>query len=543
MLRNRVEWALFDLAALGLGLVTVPLFADDRTENILYILKDTGARFVLVEDEERWMRLGETETLLPEVERVVTLKKADLSRSDGDGSERDKSPPAHASGEDSDKPDGCSPARNNTERQHSLRDLAAWLPEEGDGFVIRRRESTDLATIVYTSGTTGNPKGVMLSHSNILRNAFACLQRVSIYRNDLFLSFLPLSHTFERTVGYYIPMMAGACVAYVRSIDKLAERIHGKIAGELETKPAPVRWLFRLTVHTGWRRFLHLQGRAHWNPLALMWPLLNRMIAKRLMHLLGGRLRLSISGGAPLSLSIARIFIGLGLNLLQGYGLTETSPVISVNTASDNNPSTVGRPLPGIETVMAADDELLVRGPNVMIGYWRDGDATDAAIDDEGYFHTGDIARMDENGHLAIVGRIKEIIVMSNGEKVPPGDLELAIAVNSLFDQVMIVGEGMPYLAALVVLNRARWEKLAANHGIPQERDEIPSDERVENILLEEIARMIARFPGYAQVRRVHASLAPWRMQDGLITNTLKLRRNKLQERFKREVARLYEGH
>ncbi|MEJ2247613.1 MAG: AMP-binding protein, partial [Acidobacteriota bacterium] len=440
-------------------------------------------------------------------------------------------------------------------------ELTSWLPEEDSEYIVKCGESTDLATIVYTSGTTGMPKGVMLSHRNMLENAFACLKSEPIYREDKFLSFLPLSHTFERTVGYYIPMMAGACVTYVRSIDKLAEdllevrptvlisvpriyeRVHQKIVLSLKGKPAPFRYLFKLTVHTGWQLFLYRQGRRHWNLPLLLWPLLNRIMGKRIIRMLGGRLRLSISGGAPLEPSIARVFIGLGLNFLQGYGLTETSPVISVNNTNDNIPSTVGRPIPDVTTVIASDGELLVKGPNVMLGYWRNKEATDAAIDADGYLHTGDIARMEENGHLTIVGRKKEIIVLSNGEKVPPGDLELAVAVNPLFEQVMIVGEGRPYLAALVVLNHCQWEKLAAEHGISSPRQEILSDERVEKVLLSEIARMITRFPGYAQVRRVHASLLPWKMQDGLITNTLKLRRRKLLEKFKQEIESLFEGH
>ena len=257
----------------------------------------------------------------------------------------------------------------------------------------------------------------------------------------------------------------------------------------------------------------------------------------------GGRLRLSISGGAPLEPSIARFFIGLGLNFLQGYGLTETSPVISVNTPNDNIPSTVGRPIPGVQTISAPDGELLVKGPSLMLGYWQDREATDAAIDADGYFHTGDIARVDNGGRLTIVGRKKEIIVLSNGEKVSPGDIELALAVNPLFDQVMIVGEGKPYLAALVVLNRPQWEKLANMHGIPPDKQNMLSGDRVEKILLPEIARMITRFPGYAQVRRLHATFSPWKIQDGLITNSLKLRRVKMLERFEREVESLYRGH
>jgi long-chain acyl-CoA synthetase len=254
-------------------------------------------------------------------------------------------------------------------------------------------------------------------------------------------------------------------------------------------------------------------------------------------------LRLSISGGAPLALPVMRVFIGLGLNILQGYGLTETSPVISFNTTHDNVPASVGRSIPGVETAMAANGELLVMGPNVMLGYWRNKAATQAVLDGEGWFHTGDLAKIDELGHITIAGRLKEIIVLSTGEKVPPEDLECAIVVDPLFEQVMVVGEGRPYLAALVVLNRARWTKLAASHAMDPDRPEPPSGKAVETILLAKIARRIARFPGYAQIRRVCATFAPWGIEEGLITATLKLRRKEMLAKFEREVESLFIGH
>lgn len=562
MLKNCLEWVLFDLAALGLGLVTVPLPAEDRPANSAYILRQTSARFVLIEKEEQWLRIKEVDDRLTGIERVVTLQQTGPSSFHPDACKGEEVTRAHAKASrgasDVVGPDECS--STNSRRDPRLAELAEWLPEKGKGYLVNCRESTELATVVYTSGTTGLPKGVMLSHANILQNAFGCLQRESIYPNDLFLSFLPLSHTFERTVGYYIPMMAGACVAFVRSIEKLPEdlleirptilisvprvyeRIHKKIVIELEEKSTPIRYLFYLTVNIGWKRLLHLQGRGGWTPLSLLWPLLNRIVASRVTAGFGGRLRLSISGGAPLALPIARVFIALGLNLLQGYGQTETSPVIAVNTMNDNIPTTVGRPLPEVESAIADDGELLVKGPNVMLGYWQSRRATEAAINPDGYLHTGDVARMDESGRLIILGRLKEIIALSTGEKVPPEGIELAIAVNPLFEQVMVVGEGHPYLAALVVLNRLQWEKLAAVHGMALDQPDLLADNRVEGILLSEIAKRMTRFPGYAQIRRVHATLTPWKAQDGFITGNLKLRRKELLARFERELELLFKG-
>lgn len=526
MLKNCLEWVLFDQAALGLGLVTVPLYVKDRPENFSFILKETGARLLLIEGLEQWLRIEEVDSRLLDLERIVTLQRV---------CEKD-----------------CDPR---------LAELSRWLPETGEDFSVHPCAATELATIIYTSGTTGNSKGVMLSHANILENTFAGLQRVTVYPDDLFLSFLPLSHTFERTVGYYIPMMAGACVAHVRSIDKLSEdlvtvrptvlcsvplifeRINKKILMKLAGKPAPLRHLFSMAAATGWQSFLYHQGRAGWIPMFLAWPLLKWLVADRVLAGLGGRLRLAVCGGAPLAPPISQLFSSLGLNLLQGYGLTETGPVVSVNVPDDNMPETVGQPLPGVEVMLAPGSELLVRGPNVMLGYWRNIEATESAIDCDGWFHTGDLARIDGDGHITITGRIKEIIVLSNGEKVPPEDLETAITMNPLFEQAMVVGEGRPYLAALVVLNKREWVQLAVNLGIPAEQSEIPNINQVEKALLAKIAPQLARFPGYARIRRVHALLYPWRVQEGLITATLKLRRKELLARFAGEIEALYAGH
>lgn len=523
MLRNGPDWVAFDLAALGLGLITVPLFVNDRPDNFAYIIEATDARLMLIEGVEHWQRITAVHQRLGSLTRIVSVK----------------------------------PACEGIDCDPRLIDLEHWLPEAAPPYSAVAIRPEALASIVFTSGTTGNPKGVMLTHANILINAFAGASVVPIHADDLFLSFLPLSHTLERTVGYYLPIMAGACVAHVRSLEKLAEdlpavrptvivavprvfeRIHQRISSKLAAGPRWKRRLFDLAVTVGWRRFQVSQGRMPWAPGLLLWPLLDRLVARPVRQALGGRIRLAISGGAPLNPSIARDFIALGVNILQGYGLTETSPVVAVNTERDNRPETVGRPLPGVEVKLGAENELLVRGPNLMSGYWQDPVATAAAIDREGWLHTGDQARLDDDGHIAITGRLKEIIVLANGEKIPPTDMELAIAGDPLFDQVMIIGEGKPYLAALVVLNSAAWARLAESLGIDLHQNQA----RVEPLLLERIAARLFTFPGYAQVRRVRVSHEPWDVADGLLTATLKLRRTQMLERFAGEIASLYDGH
>jgi len=277
----------------------------------------------------------------------------------------------------------------------------------------------------------------------------------------------------------------------------------------------------------GWSLFEWRQGRGAWKPSFLLWPLLERLVAEKLLARLGGRVRLCISGGAALNPRIARTFLGLGLPICQGYGLTEAAPVVSANNLRRNDPASIGEPLPGIEVRFGENDALLVRGPNVMLGYWKNAEATARVLSADGWLDTGDQARM-KDGLLYITGRLKEIIVLGNGEKVPPVDMELAIQLDPLFEQVMVVGEGKPYLGAMVVLN----EQEAAKAG--------PLDEKA---LAARLGAQLRDFPGYAQVRRVAVAGAPWTVDNGLLTPTLKLRRTQILEREKDLLANLYKGH
>jgi long-chain acyl-CoA synthetase len=525
MLRNGLEWVAFDLAALGLGLVTVPLYVNDRQENFAAIIEETGARFLLIEGVPQWERVREVHGRLHSLVRIVSVTRA---------CDRD-----------------CDPR---------LTDLAGWLPDAGSGYTAGDREPGSVASIVYTSGTTGSPKGVMLTHANIVANAHDSVRTVPVYPDDLFLSFLPLTHTLERTVGYYIPIMAGASVAHVRSLDRLAEdlpavrptiivsvprvfeRVLRRITARLAEGPRWKRRLFNLAVEVGWRRFLLQQHRGGWFPALLLWPVLDRLVARQVMAAFGGRVRVAISGGAPLNPEVARVFIALGLTILQGYGLTETSPVVSVNTRDDNRPDTVGRPLPGVEVRLSEEGELLVRDGCVMAGYWRNPEATAAAVDPDGWLHTGDRASIDDAGRITITGRLKEIIVLANGEKVAPQDIEQAIAADPLFEQALVLGEGRPYLSALVVLNDAEWRRLAAQLGVDPEQPPPQADGALEAALLARVAARMGRFPGYARVRRIGVT-GPWETADGLLTATLKLRRQQIMSRYAALIEQLYEGH
>ena len=523
MLKNCPQWVMMDQAALGLGLVTVPLYVSDRPDNVAYVLQDSGARLLLTGCAEQWQAIHDTSQSLPELQRVICIR--DFTHNDDD----------------------------------RLRPLSSWLPENAAEPPSQAHNSPDqLASIIYTSGTTGKPKGVMLSHRNMLENCRSVLQSFDVYREDRFLSFLPLSHTFERTAGYYLPLMAGATVVYARSFQQLQEdlsiaqptilmsvpriyeRIHGALRTKLADGPAYATRLFNLAVNVGYSRFEHAQGRGPWHVSHLLWPILKRLVADKLTRRLGGRIRLAVSGGAALPPDTARIFIGLGITVLQGYGLTETSPVISVNRPEDNVPASVGTALAGIETRVGANGALQVRGPTVMLGYWHAPEATRAMIDDEGWLDTGDIVRVDPAGHIFITGRIKEILVLSNGEKVPPAEIEAAIGVDPLFDQVMVVGEGCAYLSALVVINQEQWQLAMQEKNIQTAWPENLQYPGAESLVLERMARQMRTFPGYARIRRVALLIDPWTIENGLLTPTLKLKRPAVLKRYAEEYRKLY---
>ena len=521
MLPNGPEWICFDLAALALGLIVVPLYINDRPDNVSYILADTGAKLFLCPGRTCWKQLAPIFSGLGALQRILTLDTCD------------------------------SPLRDDR-----ITALSDWLPVSPLERSLHSPAPEDTATIVYTSGTTGPPKGVMLSHRNLIVNAHGGNQCVDIYRQDTFLSFLPLSHMLERTAGYYLPMMAGATVVFARSIPELAEdlatikptimvsvprifeRVYANIKSTLAEKPDFARKLFDMAVEVGWQKFEHDQGRSGWKPSLLLHPLLDHLVAKTIRERLGGNLRIIISGGAPLATTIARVFISLGLPIYQGYGLTETSPVISVNRQEDNNPSGVGLVLPGLEVRIAENGELLVRGDSVMQGYWNRPDATAATIDTDGWLHTGDKAEYMGN-HLRITGRIKEIIVLSNGEKVSPADIEMAIAADPLFEQSMVIGEGYPYLVLLAVLDRPRWEMLAQKLGVEATEDSLAL-EKVHAAILERTGELLHSFPGHAFIRKVILSLEPWTVERGLLTPTMKIRRKSVMELMREEIDRIY---
>jgi long-chain acyl-CoA synthetase len=486
-LRNGIHWVAADQAALGLGIVVVPLYVEDNPENVAWCLENSGARLLVVESSRTADALAKVSTTLP---RVLCLAADPES--------------AHAA-------------------------VEAVLPKEASRFEAAPLEDGALATICYTSGTAGRPKGVMLTHGNILANVGAC-ERTRLARpEDVFLSFLPLSHMFERTGGYYLPLAIGAKVAYARSLPQLAEdflserptvvfavprvfeRFASRVNEALASSPVKKR-LFDLVVAAGGRAVRDEAGLLDRVVLAL----LRGSVARPVLARLGGRMRFAVLGGAPLDPAIAWLFLGLGLPVLQGYGMTEASPVISVNRLEDNAPESVGRPLDNVEVKIAPGGELLARGASIMAGYWNLPEATAKMLDRDGWLHTGDLAEI-RGGKIFIRGRLKDVLVLSNGEKLPPQDVELAILGDPVFEQGVLVGEGRPFLTLVAVT---------------QETD--------EKSLIRRANERLKAFPRYIRVRRVVATRDPWTVDNGLLTPTLKVKRERVQKKFGGEIERAY---
>lgn len=534
LLPNGVDAICCDQAVLANGYVPVPLHAIDTAGSSAFIIADSQASVLVTNRQSRWDAIYLTHTVMPDLRNVIfTEESAPDIRQDG--------------------------------VQHW--DLESWLAT-GHGVEQLPEPPTedDLAAIVYTSGTTGRPKGVMLTHKNVVSNVINTLKTVSPKPGDVFLSFLPLSHTFERMAGYYLALGMGCTIVFTRSIQQLAEdfriirpnviisvpriyeRIFAKVQAKLARESGFVRFLFNWAVDVGWRRFCKKYGLpTQKGGITLLdpiiWPILERLVSKTLLNQFGGQLRIAISGGAALNAKVAKAFCGLGLPIIQGYGMTESSPIIAGNSLAYNHPSTVGKPLPETNVRLGEENEIQVKSPSIMKGYWNRPQATREAFTDDGWLKTGDVGELDHEGFLRIVGRIKEIIVTSTGEKVPPADLELAIEIDPLFDQAYVIGENRPFISTIVVLNKDEWTKLAATLDLDPNDPESLMATVTRNAVLKRIKTAVKDFPQYALPRNVHMTLEPWTIENGLMTPTLKLKRKVLSEKFAPQIQALYAGH
>jgi long-chain acyl-CoA synthetase len=488
---NSVEWLIADMAILTAGAINVPPHAPLTAKQIHYQLVDAEVSFLFVSGRVQLDKVLQIRDSLPLVRHIVVFdREASAGRDD------------------------LISWRSFQQRgRQALPHLAAELT---------RREAAlgldDLATIMYTSGTTGNPKGVMLTHGNLLSNVHATLARSGQNPEDVVLSWLPYTHIYARTVDHYSSLVSGVLLCVAESVDTLVQ----DLADVQPTLMASVPRFYEKV----------LTAVADPDP---------QVVARRLRDVFGPRLDWLSSGGAPLPPSVAHTYVDAGILLLQGYGLTETAPVISFNSKEAYKLDTVGRPLPGVEVKIAPDGEVLTRGPHVMKGYWKNPAATAEAIRD-GWFHTGDLGELDSDGFLKITGRKKELLILSNGKKIVPAHIEGLLQADPCIDQAVLYGEGRNFLTALLV---PHWENLRAAlaaEGIaldgPIEKD---TPESVRNLLQRRIDAALVDVSNAEQVRRFLVLPHPFSVAEDELTVSLKLRRNVVVAKYARRLNELYE--
>jgi long-chain acyl-CoA synthetase len=525
---NCPEWHVADFAIQGLGGVTVPIYFNESPERLIYILNDSGARVVVACGEPRVQRIAECRAKLKTLEQVIAIAA-----------------PADVHG--------------------TFLDYAALIAAAGDADIAQYRRraaevgSGQLATIIYTSGTTGEPKGVMLNHTNLVSNAFDGLQGYDFHRDDLALSFLPLAHVYERTMDYGF-LFRGVSVAYLEKMETVADvllEVHPTIAcavprffekmyanilekGHRETgvKRAIFDWALRVAAKAApWRAY----GRGVSPAVKLQWRIANGLVYSKIREGVGGRIRNFVSGGAPLAPELAEFFWSINLPVYQGYGLTETSPIVAANLPPANKVGTVGRPIPHVEVRIADDGEILVKGPCVMQGYYRKPEETREVFTPDRWFCTGDIGRLDQDGYLVITDRKKELLKTAGGKFVAPAPIENLLKTSRFIANAIVVGDRRKFVSALIVPQIFAIEAEARKTGreLPTPA-QIASDPWVRGLLSGEIERLTASLAQYEKPKRFAVLDQDFSYGSGELTYTMKLKRRVIEQHYEDVIARLY---
>ena len=534
---SRPEWVIADLAALTAGAVTAPIYSTLPETQVRYILADSGARVVVVADETQAAKVRAVWDELPDLSAVVIMDPAGEPEAAAGASGREELSLADA-----------------TDRGH-----CRLMTEDGLGREYKERATAiapdQLATIIYTSGTTGEPKGVMLTHGNVASNVMDGGAVVRVHAEDDALSFLPLSHAFERMVVFLF-LFRGVTVTFAESLDTIARdlgtvkptimtgvprvyekfraRVHDAVAGA----PAVRQRLFHWAVGVGLRRArADFAGRAASLPARLQLGLAERLVLSKIRGRLGGRLRFVVSGSAPLSAPIAEFFFAIGIPVVEGYGLTETSPALTVNPLERPKLGTVGPAIRNVELRIADDGEVLARGPNIMQGYYGKPAAT-AEVMRDGWFCTGDIGSLDDDGYLTILDRKKELIVTAGGKNIAPNPIEAELKRSALVAEAVLIGDRRPYVSALLVPDFAALAAQAGVEGAP--REDIVERPDVVALFDEVVDKVNAGLARHEQIKRSALLPAEFGIATGELTPTLKVKRRVVAQRWSDVIERLY---
>ena len=521
MLRNSPEWLCLDQAIMSLGAVTVGLFCADTPASNAHLLHDSGAR-LLVAVKARWVQRLLAENDCPELESAWVFT-----------------------------------GESHADARIASADEALAQPRAGMD-ESNHAQANELASLIYTSGSSGRARGAMLSHANLLYNAHACADALPAIDNEHALSYVPLAHGYERVVDAYRAMITGATITFCRhprflgltlarapittlvGVPRVYERFYVELNRWLAHRPRSVQRLVKFTIAVGESVFERQQGRSGRRLRHLLWPFLQRFVARRCLRLFGSQMQYAVSGAAALPYPVARTLVGLGLPVLQGYGLSEAGPVVSVNRIEDNELQSVGVLIEGVETKVGPDNELLVRSPGVMRGYWNNPQATEAVLSAGGWLHTGDkVSRLDRR-RLYLTGRMKEVIVMTNGEKASPEPIEQALCLDGLVERAVVVGEARPVLAAVVSCPISGLRPIMHKLSLEPDAPASLASTRLENFFIERFAKRLASYPAHAQIRRVAITTDRWSENNGLVTPTDKVRRRRVAHCYAREINRLY---
>ncbi len=525
---NRWEWAVADFAMVTAGIVNVPLYPTQTAEQIHYMLEHSEARIVMVSTGEQLEKIQSIWPRLPGLEGVIVFDSVET----------------------------------NDRRVVSLHSLVGSSPlseREVQSFeaACSAVRAEDLASIIYTSGTTCLPKGLMLSHGNLMSNILS--HGLDLRPTDVCLSFLPLSHVAERMADYSF-FYAGATVAYAESIEavpqnlrevrptiavgvpRFFEKVYARVLAAVGEAPKIRQRLFFWAVGVGRASSPYrLAGGGAIPPaLRLKQTLANRLVFAKLRKRLGGRIRFIVSGAAPLPRHVAEFFHAVGVDLCEGYGLTETSPVVTLNHPGRMRFGTVGQVIRGVEVKMAPDGEILVRGPNIMQGYYRQEELTAETIVD-GWFHTGDVGTLDEDGYLIITDRKKDLLKTSGGKYIAPQPIENLLKTSAYVSMAVVIGNGRPFPSALIVPNFEKLEQFATQSGIGKvTRAELARHEMVHDMLKKEVDTICACLAQYERVKRIFVVDHEFSIENGEITPTMKVRRKEVERRYATEIQDLY---
>ncbi len=522
MAENGPHWPTIDFGALALGAVHVPVYPTLLPEGAAYVIRDCGARVLFVQGEERLAAMLAVRDQMPAVEKIVAI---DASAPGGKVEEFEA---FLVSGE------------NVTDQE-----FAGWL---------RRARPEDLATLIYTSGTTGDPKGVMLTHGNLTTNVLSAGGALGLKSGWTALCFLPLAHSFERTVDYAY-FYYGLSIAYAESVQTVAqnfldvrphvfvsvprvyEKVMARVYENARSGSAVKRSIFHWAVGVGRE---HVADRLAGRPAGLRLRIADRLVFSKIRARLGGRFELAASGGAPLGRDVAEFFWGAGIRIFEGYGLTETSPVLTVNRPGAVRLGTVGPVIDDVRLRIAEDGEILAQGPNIMQGYFGKPEATAEAIDREGWFHTGDIGHLDDDGFLVITDRKKELIVNAYGKNIAPAPIENALKASRWISQAVVVGDRRQFLSALIVPDFEALRGWAKEHGLAGSDADLVQDARVEELLDHEVDKVNEHLARYEQIRSWEPLAAELTLEGGELTPTMKVKRRVIQSKYRDVLDRLY---